>query len=79
MESSTDPLTVRADTFVDLPITDPCQLAVEIMDWSLTPNRSIRGSSPWDPVVMKFWPGFDNLPLPESEEVGEAAATSKLY
>lgn len=79
MESIVTPLTVRADTFVGLDISDPARLAVAIMDWSLTPNRSIRGSSPWDPVVTKFWPGFDNLPLPASEEVGAAAAASPLY
>lgn len=79
MESIVDPMTVRPDTFVDLDITDPTLLVQSIMDWSLTPGRSIRGSSPWDPVVTKFWPGFDNLPLPASEEVGAAAAASPLY
>lgn len=76
IESLKTPFTVLAPTFASLPIDDPRLLAVAIMDWSLSPNRSIRGSSPWDPVVTKFLPGFDNLPLPESEEVMEASATS---
>jgi hypothetical protein len=50
-----------------------------MMEWSLTPNRSIRGAAPWDAVVLRFLPGFDNLPLPEDDEVAAAAAASPLY
>jgi hypothetical protein len=64
---------------VELRIDDPLVLAKAIMEWSLTANRSIRGPSPYDGVVRKFMPGFENLPLPESEEVGEASATSNPF
>ena len=79
IESRVNPITVREHTFARLPITDPCVLIVAMMDWSLTPNRSIRGAAPWDPVVLRFLPGFDNLPLPEDDEVAQAAAASPLY
>lgn len=79
IESSEVPLTVRQNTFSDLPIKDPCVLAVALMEWSLTPNRSIRGAAPWDSVVYRFQPGFENLPLPLSKEVGEASATDRPY
>jgi hypothetical protein len=49
------------------------------MDWSLTPNRSIRGAAPWDSVVYRYQPGFENLPLPLSKEVGEASATERPF
>lgn len=73
------PLTVRDTTFASLPITDPNVLAVAAMEWSLTPNRSIRGPSPWDSVVRKYLPGFENLPLPKSKEVQDAAGNIKPY
>jgi hypothetical protein len=79
MESRANPLTVRERTFVDLPIGDPCILAQAIMEWSLTPNRSIRGAAPYDAVIGKYLPGFDNLPLPEDDAVAAAAAASPLY
>ncbi len=79
MVSDVVPLIVRQPTFVELRIDDPLVLAKAIMEWSLTANRSIRGPSPYDGVVRKFMPGFENLPLPESEEVGEASATSNPF
>ncbi|MDX2187061.1 MAG: hypothetical protein SFV32_09015 [Opitutaceae bacterium] len=79
MESFQVRLAVHPGTFADIPISDPCLLAAIIMDWSLTPNRLIRGAAPWDAVVFKYLPGFENLPLPESDEVGKAAAILKPY
>jgi hypothetical protein len=79
IESSEVPLTVRPTTFSSLAIQDPCVLAVALMDWSLTPNRSIRGAAPWDSVVYRYQPGFENLPLPLSKEVGEASATERPF
>ena len=79
MVSRENPLTVRERTFTELPISDPLVLARGVMEWSLTPNRAIRGPSPYDSVVQKYLPGFENLPLPESEEVGEASSTSKPF
>jgi hypothetical protein len=49
------------------------------MDWSLTPNRSQRGATPWDAVVFKFAGGFKNLPKAKSAAVGDAASTVKPY
>jgi hypothetical protein len=46
MDSSVAPFEARKDSFADLPITDPCVMAVAIMDWSLSPNRSQRGATP---------------------------------
>ncbi len=79
IESSELPLTVRPTTFSSLPIQDPCVLAVALMEWSLTPNRSIRGAAPWDSVVYRYQPGFENLPLPLSKEVGDAAAADRPF
>ena len=79
MDSTSFPLVVREKAFADLPISDPCLLAVAIMDWSLSPNRSQRGATPWDAVVMKFAGGFDNLPEPDSTSVSEAASAVKPY
>jgi hypothetical protein len=79
MDSTEIRLVVREKTFAELPISDPCVLAVAIMDWSLSPNRSQRGATPWDAVVFKFAGGFDNLPVPESATVSDAASTLKPY
>ena len=79
MDSPDLPLVVRKRTFADLPISDPCLMAVAIMEWSLTPNRSQRGETPWDPVVTRYAGGFENLPLPKSAVVGDAASTVKPY
>jgi hypothetical protein len=79
MDDYDDQLVARTDTFAEVPITDPCVMATAIMDWSLTPNRSQRGATPWDAVVAKFAGGFDNLPKPKSAEVGDAASTLKPY
>lgn len=72
-------LTVREHTFSDLHIKDPCVLAQAVAEWSLTPNRSIRGAAPWDSVVQKFLPGFENLPLPKSKDVQDASSVSKPF
>jgi hypothetical protein len=79
MDSTASPLEARIRTFADLPISDPCVMATAIMEWSLTPNRSQRGATPWDAVVSRFAGGFDNLPLPKSAVVGDAASTVKPY
>ena len=79
MESEENILTIREKTFSSLPIKDPCVLAQVIMIWSLTPNRSIRGAAPWDSIVYKFEPGFDNLPLPKSKDVQNAASATNPY
>jgi hypothetical protein len=79
MDSSAVPLVAREHTFSELPIADPCTMAIAIMDWSLTPNRSQRGATPWDAVVDKFAGGFENLPKPKSQAVSDAASTVKPY
>jgi hypothetical protein len=79
MDSAEVPLVARTKTFAELPITEPCVMAVAIMDWSLTPNRSQRGATPWDAVVFKFAGGFKNLPKAKSAAVGDAASTVKPY
>ena len=79
MDSLSVPLVAREHTFSDLPISDPCTMATAIMDWSLTPNRSQRGATPWDAIVTKFAGGFDNLPEPKSRAVSDAASTVKPY
>jgi hypothetical protein len=73
------PVVAYAKTFADLPITDPCLLATAIMEWSMSPNRSQRGATPWDAVVQRYAGGFDNLPKPKSSAVSEAASTLKPY
>ena len=65
--------------FSELPISDPCVMATAIMEWSLTPNRSQRGATPWDAVVTRFAGGFEKLPMPKSAAVGDAASTLKPY
>jgi hypothetical protein len=72
-------LVVRERTFADLPIKDPCVLVQAIMEWSLTPNRTIRGPAPWDLVVTQFAGGFEHLPEPKSREVQKASAELKPY
>ena len=72
-------LEVREHTFADLPIKDPCVMAQAIMEWSLSPNRSQRGASPWDAVVVKYKGGFVNLPAPKSRDVQRAAAELPPY
>ena len=79
MDSTEVQLVARKTTFSELPIADPCVMATAIMEWSLTPNRSQRGATPWDAVVTRFAGGFENLPLPESAAVGDAASTLKPY
>ena len=79
MDSTETPLVARKDTFSELPIADPCVMATAIMEWSLTPNRSQRGATPWDSVVTRFAGGFENLPKPKSAVVGDAASTLKPY
>ena len=79
MDSYAVPLVARTRTFAELPITDPCVMAKAIMDWSLTPNRSQRGATPWDAVILKFAGGFENLPKPKSAAVSDAASTVKPY
>jgi len=68
-----------ANTFAELPIADPCVLATAIMEWSMSPNRSQRGATPWDAVVLRFAGGFDNLPKPKSSAVSKAASTLMPY
>ena len=72
-------LVVREHTFSDLRVKDPCVMVQAIMEWSLTPNRSIRGPAPWDSVVTRFAGGFEHLPEPKSMEVQKAAAELKSY
>lgn len=79
MNSIEVPLTVQPTTFSDLPITDTSVLAQAIMEWSLTPNRSIRGAAPYDTVVQKFLPGYANIPAPKSDAVRDAASALKPY
>jgi len=79
MNSTEVPLTVHPKTFSDLPITDTCVLAQAIMEWSLTPNRSIRGAAPYDTVVQKFLPGYANIPAPKSDAVRDASSALKPY
>src|SRR5208283_4793822 len=79
MDSARVTLVVREKTFADLPISDPCVLAAAILDWSLSPNRSQRGATPWDAVVFKVAGGFENLPEPESTAVSDAASAVKPY
>jgi hypothetical protein len=63
----------RPATLSSLSIEDPLILAEAIMTWSLAPNQRPRGAAPWDAVVLRYLPGWQNLPLPESEEVGNAS------
>jgi hypothetical protein len=71
--------TVREKTFSSMSFKDPCVLSRAIMEWSLTPNRSIRGAGPWDSVILKYEAGFDNLPAPKSNAVRDAASAINPY
>lgn len=64
MFASEPQLLVREHSFSDLALRDPNLTGRLICEWSLTPNRSLRGAAPWDAVVFKFSPGFENLPEP---------------
>lgn len=66
-------LVVREHTFSDLPLRDPNYVGRLICEWSLTPNRTLRGAAPWDAIVHKFAPGFENLPPPKDRKKMEAA------
>ncbi len=79
MNSTKLRLVVREKTFAEMPVSDPCVLAIAIMDWSLSPNRSQRGATPWDAIVTKLAGGFDNLPEPDSTTVSDAASAVKPY
>lgn len=79
MNSENTPLVVHQFTLSELPFKDPAYAAQALMEWSLTPNRSIRGAGPYDSLVGKFSPGFENLPLPKSKDAAEAARVQKAY
>jgi hypothetical protein len=64
---------VREFSFARLPLQDPNLTGRLICEWSLTPNRALRGAAPWDAVVFKFAPGFANLPEPKDQNKVEAA------
>jgi hypothetical protein len=64
---------VREHTFAELPLKDPNLTGRLICEWSLTPNRALRGAAPWDAVIFKFAPGFANLPAPKDKKKVEAA------
>ena len=66
-------LVVREHTFSDLSLTDPNLVGRLICEWSLTPNRTLRGAAPWDAIVCQFGPGFENLPPPKDKKKVEAA------
>jgi hypothetical protein len=66
-------LVVREHTFAEIPLTDPNLLGRLICEWSLTPNRTLRGAAPWDAVIFKFAPGYNNLPPPKDKNKVEAA------
>lgn len=73
MLSTVKSLVVREHVFAELPINDPNRIGRLICEWSLTPNRALRGAAPWDAVVYKFAPGFVNLPPPKDKKKVEAA------
>jgi hypothetical protein len=66
-------LVVRENSFSDLPLEDPNLTGWLICEWSLTPNRTLRGAAPWDAVVFKFAPGFENLTPPTEKKKIDAA------
>lgn len=73
MLSTEKQLVVRTRTFADLPLHDPNLVGRLMCEWSLTPNRTIRGAVPWDAIVFKFAPGFADLPPPKDKKKVEAA------
>lgn len=73
LHSSVKPLLVREHTFAQLPLQDPNLVGRLICEWSLTPNRALRGAAPWDAIVFKFSPGFENLPPPKDKNKVDAA------
>lgn len=73
MFSTDRQLVVRSNTFASLALTDPNLVGRLICEWSLTPNRTLRGAAPWDAVVYKFAPGFADLPPPKDKKKVEAA------
>jgi hypothetical protein len=73
LHSTANPLEVRENTFVESGLSDPNFTGRAICEWSLTPNRALRGATPWDAVVFKFAPGFENLPAPKDQAKVEAA------
>lgn len=79
LSSKSDHFVARSGSFSDLQIKDPCVLAVAIMEWAMTPTRSQRGATPWDAVVLRYAGGFDNLPMPKSKAVRDAASSMKPY
>lgn len=79
INSTDNPLIVRESTLAEVPIKDPCVLAQAIMEWRLTPNLAQRGAAPYDAVVRRFQPGFDNIPPPKSKQVSDAASVLKPY
>lgn len=68
------PLEARSETFAATRIDDPNLTGRLICEWSLTPNRALRGATPWDAVVFKFAPGFENLPEPKDKSKIAASA-----
>lgn len=72
--STVERLEARENTFADLPLRDPNLTGRLICEWSLTPNRALRGATPWDAVVFKFAPGFENLPEPKDKSKIAASA-----
>ena len=66
-------LLVREHSFANLPLTDPNLVGRLVCEWSLTPNSALRGAAPWDAIVYKLAPGFDNLPPPKDKKKVEAA------
>ncbi len=79
LSSKSDHFVARSGSFAELQIKDPCVLAVAIMEWAMTPTRSQRGATPWDAVVLRYAGGFDNLPMPKSKAVRDAASSMKPY
>ena len=73
MLANQKPLVIREHTFASLALSDPNLIGRLICEWSLTPNRNLRGVAPWDAVVFKFAPGFENLPPPKDKKKVEAA------
>ncbi|HVT72505.1 MAG TPA: hypothetical protein VHD61_05165 [Lacunisphaera sp.] len=66
-------LVIHEHSFADLPLDDPNLVGRLVCIWSLTPNRALRGAAPWDAIVYKFAPGFENLPPPKDRKKVEAA------